>query len=195
MRSIDEDSLIDKRRASGYNAVQNILSHARDPSSEPYDAAKAHEYYLRNRKLKGRKTGIQQEPVSRRNKGLPTKPIVQKSSAQKAKERAAIKGRVVALQARLAKLKEVLAELVKQAKARSGIETKTKTKDAASTTAQKAAEDKSSKEYYEKNKAKIAAKAKKEAEANNVSDLEAQIKEIQQKIAEARAELAAAIKR
>ena len=97
-------------------------------AEKPYDAQKAREYYLRTRKLKGRKKGSgQPTPTGRNPRGAqpkaaphPVKP--RKTKAQKQKE---AEVQVAALKKRLARLKEALAELVKAAKLRSGVETKT----------------------------------------------------------------------
>ena len=167
-----------------------------------YNPAKAHEYYMRTRQLTPRQPAAQQPTVGVRTKAAPVilaklKPrsnanvkVVPKMTALE------VKAKVQALQKRLAILKLVLAELVKQAKARNGVGTKSKvgTNPAVSTSVQKKAAAKSSAKYYDKNKAAILAKAKAYAAANNITDLEAQIKTIQEKIAKMRADLAAAIK-
>lgn len=172
-----------------------------------YDAAKAHEYYLRTRVLKGRKAAVSTLPTSK-TRGTPVsnvgtrstarvapKVVPKKTAAELAKEKQALKAHVVALQNRLAALKKVLAVLVKEAKARSGVKTKTAADNSPVTAAaKKTAAAKSSKTYYEKNKATILAKAKAEAAANSPTDLEAKIKEISDKIAKMRAELASKLK-
>ena len=94
-----------------------------------YDAEKAHEYYLRTRKLKGRQLGTDVTTTVKPSTGIKT--TVQKPGtpmkAQPIKKtaeqrRAEITAQVEALRGKLAQLKEVLAGLVAQAKARSGIE-------------------------------------------------------------------------
>lgn len=92
-----------------------------------YDAEKAHEYYLRTRKLKGRQPAAEEPTVA---KTTTFKPSVQPKAAPKVapakqspeQRRAAIAAQVEALRTKLAQLKEVLAQLVAQAKARAGVE-------------------------------------------------------------------------
>jgi hypothetical protein len=168
-----------------------------------YNPAQAHEYYLRNRQLKGRPTAAPKpipathtpaaKVVARPKLKAKVKAVPTKSPAQKHKE---IEARVHALQGRLEKLKKVLAILVKQAKARSGVHAKPAAKKATAgagghatsklTAKQKADKAKASKAYYEKHK--------NDATAANVSDLEAKIHDVSIKIAKMRAELAAAKK-
>jgi len=158
----------------------------------PYDPNKAREYYLRTRKLKGRKAGAgDPQPSERSGSKKPTtgKPRgrPKKSPAQKRKEAEA---EVAALKKRLARLKEVLAELVKGAKARSGVETKT---DKAKAKAQQNQDAKSKTPLTAKQKREAAARSKKnyeETKKNNASDknvqeLQEQIKDIKAKIQKA----------
>jgi hypothetical protein len=108
--------------------VEQVVAHYVDG----YNPAKAHEYYLRTRALKG-KTPAGVKPVS---KGRPAavKPASKgkmpgakkpaglwgaNAAAQKRKETEA---KVAALKLRLEKLRIVLADLTTQAKARSGVE-------------------------------------------------------------------------
>jgi hypothetical protein len=195
------------------NPEEYTLLHMRVNSSgdqvQIYDAAKAHDYYMRTRVLKGRTPVVQKTPVGR-SKGTPVstvgsrsgvkvvqnvKVVPKKTAAELAKERVALKAHVAALQVRLEALKKVLAQLVKEAKARSGVVTKPTTDNSPVTAAQKkTAAAKSSAKYYDKNKATILAKAKADAAANP-TDLEAKIKEISDKIAKMRADLASKLKR
>lgn len=92
-----------------------------------YDAEKAHEYYLRTRKLKGREAAVEEPPAAKK---AAFRPSVQPKAAPKVapakqspeQRRAAIAAQVEALRAKLDQLKKVLAELVAQAKARAGVE-------------------------------------------------------------------------
>lgn len=92
-----------------------------------YDAEKAHDYYLRTRELKGRQAAVEEPPAVKKSA---FRPSVQPKAAPKAtsskptpeQRRAAIAAQVEALRAKLEQLKKVLAELVAQAKARSGVE-------------------------------------------------------------------------
>jgi hypothetical protein len=166
-----------------------------------YNAAQAHEYYLRNRKLKGRAPAIEKVPTGRSGSKLAVGSKPKLTIVPNAKPKMTtgqVKARVSALQKRLATLKAVLADLVKQLKDKGGDATKAaakKTADATSTAKADVAAAKSSADYYDKNKAKIAAKAKKDAAANDAGDLKTQIKVIEDKIAKMRFDLAAAIKK
>jgi len=163
----------------------------------PYDPVKAHDYYLRTRHLKGRATVAAPATSSRRSGTRsvsvvrhPVKAVPHKTAEQKHKE---IEVRVQALNARLEKLKKVLALLVKQAKGRSGVKTPIKAIHNKSTVTtgtvhltakQKADKAKASKAFYEKHK--------NDATDANVQSIEAKIKEVSDKIVKMRAELAQA---
>ena len=159
--------------------------HARD-----YDPAARREYYLKTRKLKGRRVGSSNTAIARHpssgsasvKRPLPSAP--KKSASERRK---AIEARVAALQARLDKLQKILTELVRQAKLRSGVETPKKDtandKPEKLTTKQKADAAERAKDFYEKNKdPKLSEQAK---------ALEAKIKSVQAKIKQMRSQLAA----
>lgn len=175
-----------------------------ESGSADYDAEKAHQYYLANRKLKGRKPAAEKVTGTRSKPGVVNKVLPKSKSMGLVKSKATlkptmskeqVKARVTELQKRLASLKVILANLVKQLRESDGKATKAVAKEAASTSKDKVSAAKSSAKYYDKNKAAIAAKAKTDAAANNPSDLEGQIKVIQDKIAKMRADLAGAMKR
>lgn len=145
-----------------------------------YDAAKRREYYLKNRKLKGRtKAAVK-----------PKKPKLTRAQRQAARRRKQ-EAQVAALKVRLEKLQDAIATLVKQAKARSGV--KTPTKKAASapskkangatdkkTAAQKAKAAKAAEEYRKKNPDK--------ALADDIKSLTEKIKTAQARIKKMRQE-------
>lgn len=92
--------------------------------SPGYDPVKAREYYLRTRKLKGRRKGSRKTstPVSRRPSRIadgPTNPTRVDPERNKRRQ-AELRAQKEALQRRLEKLREALAELVEAAKKRSG---------------------------------------------------------------------------
>lgn len=149
---------------------ENSLSHA-------YDAAKRRQYYLKNRKLKGRKHGS----------STASKPRV-KSRAEIAKERHAhLEEQVAALKGRMERLQAALKVLVEQAKKRSGVKSpKTSAKKTA--TPQKKANAKPQKLTTAQKKAKAEAAEKsrrkqaiKNGTANN-SDLSAEVKSLNERI-------------
>src|SRR3954465_6878100 len=99
--------------------------------AEPrYDAQRAHEYYLRNRHLKGRQRRAQQQSSQRtasaRNNPAPRHAQVRRPTVSAKQRRAEAQARVAQLEQRLDHLKDVLQALVDKAKARSGIEPKKK---------------------------------------------------------------------
>jgi chromosome segregation ATPase len=158
-------------------------------AEQPYDPQKAREYYLRTRKLKGRRRGSAVQNTSTRSStasaAAKQKAKPKKTAAQKRKE---VEIQVAALKKRLARLKEVLAELVKAAQKRSGVDkpdpkhkadSKSNAKDAKPQTAQQKREAaKRAKENYEKNKDK-------QTPEKELADLKKEIKAIRAKIQKA----------
>ena len=154
-----------------------LLSHAR-----VYDPAKARAYYLRTRHLKGRRPAGSTPPSGGRpQSGGGT------SAHIRASRRAELQAQKAALEKRLDRLREVLAEKVKAAKLRSGIketpkkdpkeaaDTNSKNKKGKPLTAkQKADKRKASKEQYEKEKGTTL--------SQDVQQLQDQIKDIRAKI-------------
>lgn len=132
-----------------------ILAHA----DRPYDATKAHEYYLRRRQLVGRKPGVafvsKGRPSAGAHFGAPhpkKKTQAEKSAHQRQKE---IEAKIGLMKVRLAKLQRVLEDLTKKVKAETG-GTKPKAKEASGdkklTGSEKSKAAKASKDYYEKHK-------------------------------------------
>lgn len=144
-----------------------------------YDPVKAREYYLRTRHLKGRKAGVKVKPTSR---GRP-KAVKVKAKARKP-SREELKAQKEALQKRLDHLRDVLAELVKSAKARSGVEDKSS--DSSKEKASKNETPKKESKLTEKQKHEKAEKAreayKKDHLSKDVKALEQKIKDIREKI-------------
>lgn len=152
-----------------------------DDLEHAYDPAKRREYYLKTRKLKGRKAA-----ALRTSKSRPTakpKPPTKTRAQRQAERRRKLEAEVNALKARLEKLRDALAELTKKAKARSGVKptsnspkktTAKKTTAKKETAAQKAKDAKRSKEYYEKHKDEIL--------ADEIKSLKGKIQTIQERI-------------
>lgn len=170
---------------------------------EPYNAAKAREYYLRNRKLKGRRpAGVEvsvgrigsksESPAEITRRKEKQNWRVKPTSKMSSKE---IKTRTAELKSRLEGLRKTLALLVKQAKARSGVVEKTpeeKAKEKATATKkqsnltpqEKAKAAKASKEAYDKEQ--------KKSGPNEMEDLKKKINEVCDKLTKVRAEIALA---
>lgn len=159
-----------------------------------YDPAKAREYYLRTRVLKGRKPG--KTPVS--TLGGPNKAGAKQILKKIGKEpvsTASRKAQKEALEAKLERLRDVLAKLVDQAKERSGVETKEKetsdtkeskdTKDSKEkpmTAAERKAQSERAKENYEKNKK---TEPEKKDAGPSISELQEKIADVQAQIQDA----------
>lgn len=156
-----------------------------------YDPVKAHQYYEDHKKLTGRSPGQTKSTSS--NKG-PSKPASGAKKAPAKESAAAVKARmdaeVAALKARLEQLRNLLRELVKEAKLRSGIDpTATEPSsepkaDEKLTPAEKTKKAEEAHDYYEKTKGTLPSQ-----ESTHV--LKQKIALIEKKIAEVRAKLAA----
>jgi hypothetical protein len=158
--------------------------------SEGYDPAKAREYYLRTRKLKGRKKGRAEPPkTTYRPKGSPPpKAATQPKGDQHQKARARRKALLAEkerLERRLDRLEEVLREAVEAAKKRSGVETKEEkkadkkeTKEKPLTKAEKREKAKEERERREKEEPKTTL-------SQDIETLRGQIADIRDKIQDA----------
>jgi hypothetical protein len=133
----------------------------------PYDPKKAHEYYLRTRKLKGRKAGAGQPPKPGTAGGrTPPKKHTQISDLtpqQKRELQAVAKARVEKAQKTLnelnRKLKDKLAEAKKSAREA----------DKPKTAAEKAKAARESKKFRDKHKTEISTKSKAKRAADKAS--------------------------
>lgn len=155
----------------------NVLLHE-------YDPQKRREYYLKNRKLKGRtKTAKLEAAVSRTSSIAKSSKVKKKASAAERNRKATAE--LAALKVRLEALRSIVKDLVEAAKKRSGTKTtekketekKRESSDLSAADKKKAAER--SKKYYEKNK---------DTPAGQVKEIKAQIAKLQERIAKLRAE-------
>ena len=171
-----------------------------------YDPTKAREYYLRTRKLKGRKptTATPSNPGrgGRRPANAPKGAAGGTASRSKTKSRQAeLRAQKEALEKRLDRLREVLSELVKAAKKRSGgnpNKGKDKKDAAPETQADKADRNKAEKKAkpetasQKKEKAQKAKEAYEKENPNSLSTdvdiLKSQVEDIQAKIQKALAD-------
>jgi hypothetical protein len=166
-----------------------------------YDPAKARAYYLRTRKLKGRKSGVAVAPKSS-GRGFTE---AQLRAAKAKSRRAELEAQKLALEKRLDRLRDVLKKLVEEAKKRSDKNAPKKPKQdekgkAPETRADKAdrnADEKSRKPLTAAAKAKKAKAAKEAYEKENPSSLSEdieilreQVKDIQEKVQKALADAA-----
>lgn len=157
----------------------------------PYDPAKARAYYLRTRHLKGRRAGRAAVAAVGGGQAPGVTSAAQRRNAARRKELAAQKE---ALNKRLDRLREVLDQLVKEAKKRSGVPDKPdkSPSDPKETTSKKTrksdAKPLTAKEKRDKAEAARKERAKESHGPNlntEVRQLEAQVKDIRGKIAKA----------
>lgn len=167
----------------------------------PYDAAKAREYYLRTRKLKGRKKGgssdygqSEARAASRilSGGGKPNRANTKSRQAE-------LKAQKEALTKRLERLREVLAEAVEAAKKRSGGDPNKKAKDKAPETqadkADRNAAEKKAKPETAAEKKERAKKAKEEYERENPTSLSQDIDVLTEQIKDVRSQIQDALAR
>lgn len=121
-----------------------------------YDPVRAHEYYLRTRKLKGRKKG-QAKTVSPSNLGVGKTRVGSAARRRKAAERARVDKQVNDLRTRLAKLNAELKKRLAEQR-----ETKREA-EKPDTAAEKSKDAKRSKEWRAKNQQEIKNKRTREA--------------------------------
>lgn len=119
----------------------------------PYDPAKAHEYYLRTRKLKGRKKGSSTYTVR-----YPGGQTVKLTGRQLAEQKAYVAQRIGHIKAKLAELNTKLTKMRSEARKKDA-EAKRDSKKAP-TAAEKSEVARESKKYREKHKQELANKAK-----------------------------------
>ena len=160
-----------------------------------YDKADAHEYYLRTRKLKGRKAGAQKTtkgraPAAQKLVAAPrSSKSVKGAKAITQVRQAAVNGRVAQLKEKLSKLETLLQELLAKAKTK---ESKKGSEGSSDQTAkQKKSAAESSEKYADKNKAEIAKKAKEKNAENPDSDLS--VDQVREKIWKIRKQINAAV--
>lgn len=161
-----------------------VLMHA----GRPYDAQKAHAYYLRTRQLKGRQRGAgvvdsPPPPV----KGTTVKPKVDPKKL--AEQKAAIAKRVTEIRGKLAELERRLKEAMADAR-----EAETKAKRGP-TAADKAESARDSKKYRDSHKQELKSKEKKAADTKPASDKPKAdtVESLQKTISEVKGRLAAAV--
>lgn len=167
-----------------------------------YDPKKAHEYYERTKKLKGRKRGTSSTYATRvtapsANTRTRAAAVATSGGKAPAKKTAGADARVAAIQARLDRLKEVLAELVAQAKGRAGVEPESNTKKKTESSKDSKPEKKTA---AEKKKDAKAAKERRDKEAKlspdqRVAAIQKEMQQVREQIADIRARMAAAAKR
>jgi len=160
-----------------------VLIHGR-----AYDPAKAHEYYLRNRKLKGRNKGStdSSSPGGSRPRASST------AGRRQSSKHARLEAEKAALENRLERLRDVLAQLVEAAKKRSGVETKPTKKNSPDKKSSQKESKKDSKLSVSEKKEK-AEKAREEYQKEHGMSTSQEVQQLQGQIADIRAQIQAAI--
>ena len=168
----------------------------------PYDPVKAHEYYVRNRHLKGRRAGQSQPVVSPRAKS-PTYTVrtvsgqtVTLSGRELAEKKAYAAKRIGKIKRRLAELNTILRKSMADAKAKKN--TAQKKASTPKTAAEKSKAAREAKKYQDTHKQKIATKrhtvaakqpktkvvatTTKSNKKDHVAELETKINEVKNKL-------------
>lgn len=171
--------------------VESILMHA-------YDPAKAHEYYVRNRKLKGRRSGAQKPSGGGRSGGASrgggSRGTGSRGGWNRPSRRQHLEAEKDHLEARLDRLRDILQSKVDAAKRRSGVKVEKKTDKKDTDTADKAKSKDKGKSKDKSTPAEKKEKAKKAREeyakehmslSTEVRQLHEQIRDIQKQIREA----------
>jgi hypothetical protein len=175
---------------------EDLLRHA---SQTPYDAVKAHEYYIRTRKLKGRQAGTAIQPSTRSSGSstfsvrLPNGRMVKLSQQQLAEQRAYAAKRVEEIKQSLQKLSVELKKAMKKAK-----EKKAKSErdaDKPKTAAEKRDAAKESKQYRDKHKQSLATKRHRSASKDKTSKKSDPVSELEDKISVIKERLTVAVAR
>jgi hypothetical protein len=164
-----------------------------------YDATKAHEYYMRTRKLKGRKKGSSQQPSLRESR--------QQAVSPRAKQKRELAARIQNLDKKLKDLEALIRkkeheEASENRKGKAKKERAAKAKDKPQSAAEKAKAAREAKKYRDKHQNKLAAKAKqasgksggstkKATKDSSVSELKTLATKVKGQIAVAKAKLAA----
>lgn len=154
-----------------------------------YDPAKAHEYYIRTRQLKGRRSGAG-KPASTYTVKLNDGSTTILSGQQLAEQRAYITKRVTEIKKSLLELGAQLRKSMKAAK-----EKKAKAEQKAAkppTAAEKSAAAKKSKQYREKHKTELSTKSKTEAKKKSAHHVDP-VAELETKITKIKDSLTAAV--
>jgi uncharacterized protein YceH (UPF0502 family) len=158
-----------------------------------YDPAARRERYLRNRQLKGRRSGRQDEPVGSRGPSSTT------STADRHRREA--EARLAALKQRLTELRTKLEDKLAEAKARSGVETKKDNTPSTSSKASSKTGGGSSKPTTAKEKREASERWEKHKKENpdkstpKEPSVQAEIEQIRQQIEDIRAKLKAAVEK
>ena len=133
-----------------------VIMHA----GKPYDPVKAHEYYMRTRKLKGRKKGRAEAAVAT--------PHLKANPAVRARQKKELAARIQSLEKKLAQLNSLIKKKeqeAKQAARKAEADKRKSAKEAAKpdTAAEKAKKARESKKYRAKHKQELKNKAKEAA--------------------------------
>lgn len=154
-----------------------------------YDSAKARAYYLRTRQLKGRRSVRVVQP-----KGPGRPHAVPLSSKRRSARQAELNAQKAALEKRLTRLRDILAQKVKAAKARSGVKD-THPKNPVNTAAKNEVNKKNTPLTVKQKRDKtVAAKKQYQKDHGGGTSTSTEIDILKRQIADIRAKIQAAIK-
>jgi outer membrane murein-binding lipoprotein Lpp len=174
------------------DTLEDELLHARF-----YDRAKAHEYYLRTRHLKGRSTGGDSNPSSR-SSGSSSSTGGTSNSVLRDSRHKKLEAQRAELEKKVEQLREILRQKVAAAKSRSGVKAPEKkdstTKKDPQETADKNTKDKKSKPLTEKQKADKRKASKEQYDKENHTSLAKQVESLQSTVKDLRDKIKAAQK-
>lgn len=160
-----------------------ILMHAK----APYDPVKAHEYYLRTRKLKGRKKSDTYTVNLGNNK------TVKLTSKQLIEQKAYAAERIAKIKKNLAELNSKLKEAMREAVKKKAISKREAAKPPSAAEKSKAARE--SRQYRDKHKQKIATATKKTVSERKKSESIDPVAQLEGRIEKIRVSLKAAVAR
>lgn len=154
----------------------------------PYDPVKAHEYYLRTRQLKGRKKAASYTVKLESGK------TVRLSEKQLTEQRAYMAKRIGEIKNRLAELNSKLVKMMSEAKKKKSESKREAEKKPTAAEKSKAARE--SRQYRDKHKTELAAKAKKQDKKESKKSKETDpVAELEHKITQVKGRLVAAVAR
>lgn len=162
------------------------------PNADNYDPVKAHEYYERTKKLKGRLDKVEKSNKRRTRRSVSSIPVVRNTTTTSSSKVTRLQNKVNALSSSLSEARQALSEKrqAQEKTDRNNSDNKTTVKERTS-----------AKKYRDSHKAEIAAKRKKDGGSSSeprtlssmsVEELHNRISRIQSALSEAKRQLAAA---
>jgi len=156
-----------------------------------YDPVKAREYYLKTRQLKGRRSGSSKEDST--SSSTVGSKVVTSNTEMRPSRQAELEAQRDALMKRLETLRNVLAQKVEAAKARSGVETPSKKEAASEQTKEKSGKETADKPLTEQQKREKREASREQYEKERKMSLSVEVQQLQEQIKDIRAKIEKAI--